>query len=479
MADKQQPKTKPGPAIDLVYEKGLPANLDAERFVLGSLLKVTGETQRDLFTELYVILDDFQQTFSLEKHRRIFARMKDLFDRNEPIDRLTVASELMTQGQLESVDGLTYVVSLDEGMPTLAHPEAYARLVKEAAEKRRLIFLGQKVIDTALLETPSREIVEGLTKELQLIEGARVSLDDGGRTPIQIVDEFPGGINAFLDPTLQVRGMSTGFTRFDDMTTGLHAGEVIVIAARPSMGKSTLASNIVEYLALAPRLKKHCAVFSLEMSKASLLTRMLCSTAYVDHHKFRAGYLNADERRKLQEALFKLTEAKIDIYDKAGMMWNEMVAIIRHKVREEGLHLAVIDYLQLIGSHMGEDVNRNQVVSGIMRGCKMVATDCGIPLIILSQLSRATERRPGSGRPILSDLRDSGSIEQDADVVAFIHREEMYKRDREDLKGKAELIIAKQRNGPTGVIKLKFLGKFLKFVNAVEESEQQELVESS
>jgi len=234
------------------------------------------------------------------------------------------------------------------------------------------------------------------------------------------------------------------------------------------MGKTALALNIAQHVATHPQMRKPVAVFSLEMSSASLLTRLLCSAARVDQHKFRAGYLNADERRKLQVALADLTDSPLFLDDTAGVNLMDIHSKLRRMQAEHGLSLVVIDYLQLMSSR-GRSENRNQEVSAISRGLKLMAKDLNVPFLVLSQLSRAAETRIGDHKPQLSDLRDSGSIEQDADLVAFIFREEVYKRDREDLRGLADLIVAKQRNGPIGNVPLRFLGQFTRFENRAED----------
>src|SRR5579871_745993 len=294
-------------------------------------------------------------------------------------------------------------------------------------------------------------------------------------SPASIIEKFPGGINAFLDPSQRLRGLSTGFSKFDEMTSGLHGGELFILAARPSMGKTALALNIAQHVAMHPKMRKPVAVFSLEMSSESLLTRLLCAAARVDQHKFRAGFLNQDERRKLQVALGDLTEAPLFLDDTAGVNLMDIHSKVRRMKSEHGLSLVVIDYLQLMSSR-GRTENRNQEVSAISRGLKLMAKDLDIPFLVLSQLSRAAETRVGDHKPQLSDLRDSGSIEQDADLVAFIHREEIYKKDDESVKGLADLIIAKQRNGPIGNVPLRFLGKFTRFENRSEDL-PEEIVE--
>ena len=448
------------PTTDLAFEKGLPANLDAERFVLGSIL-----LNQDVYFQVAGAVEP--EDFSLEKHRRIFARMKDLYDRGEKLDRVTIANELMKQGQLESVDGFSYLVSLDEGLPALANIDSYIRIVKDKATLRKLIFSAQKIIDRCLIgEDEPDEILAAAEENLLKLGEARAG--EKLESPATVIERFPGGISAFLDPSQRVSGLSTGFTKFDEMTGGLHGGELIILAARPSMGKTALALNIAQHVATHPKIRKPVAVFSLEMSSASLLTRLLCSAARVDQHKYRAGFLNSEERRKLQFALADLTESPLFLDDTAGVNLMDVHAKLRRMKAEHGLSLVVIDYLQLMSSR-GRSENRNQEVSAISRGLKLMAKDLDVPFLVLSQLSRAAETRIGDHKPQLSDLRDSGSIEQDADLVAFIFREEVYKRDREDLKGLADLIIAKQRNGPIGTVPLRFIGSFTRFENRAED----------
>jgi replicative DNA helicase len=445
---------------DLAFEKGLPANLDAERFVLGSIL-----LNDAAYLQVAGSIDPAD--FSLEKHRRIFTRMQDLYGRGEKIDRVTVANELHKQGQLESVDGLSYLVSLDEGLPEIANLDSYVRIVRDKATLRKLIFSAQRVIDRCLMgEEEPDEILSAAEESLLKLGESRAR--EQLLSPHSIIEKFPGGVSAFLDPSRRISGLSTGFAKFDEMTGGLHGGELIILAARPSMGKTALALNIAQHVATHPRMRKPVAVFSLEMSSSSLLTRLLCAAARVDQHKFRAGYLNAAERHKLQAALADLTESPLFLDDTPGVHMMDIHAKLRRLKSEHGLNLVVIDYLQLMGSQ-GRTENRNQEVSAISRGLKLMSKDLDVPFLVLSQLSRASETRPGDHKPQLSDLRDSGSIEQDADLVAFIYREELYKKDREDIRGLADLIVAKQRNGPIGTVPLRFLGQFTRFENRSED----------
>jgi replicative DNA helicase len=445
--------------IDIVSEQGLPSNPDAERFVLGSIL-----------------LDDSQfiqtagtlrpEDFSLEKHRRIFLRMVDLHERGEKIDRVTLANELMNTNQLESVDGLTYLVSLDDGLPKIVNLESYVRIVKDKAMLRDLIVASQKTINRCMMgvDEPS-EILAGAEESLLRLGDSNTKNDLV--SPRQILETVEGGINTFLDPSKRIKGLSTGFLKFDEMTSGLHKGELFILAARPSMGKTAFALNVAQHV--ASHMEKTVAVFSLEMSKESLLTRMICAGARVDQQKFRAGYLNQDERMQLSATASQLMRAPLYIDDSAGTNLMDIHAKLRRLKSQQGLDLVVIDYLQLMTGGAKRYENRNQEVSALSRGLKLLAKELDVPMVVLSQLSRAPETRQGDHRPQMSDLRESGSIEQDADLVGFIFREEVYKPDQEHLKGQAELILAKQRNGPIGRINMVFLKQFTKFENRTED----------
>ena len=445
----------------IALEKGLPANIDAEKFVLGSIL-LDGARFIDIAGLL--VNDDF----AIEKHRRIFTRMNDLHERGEKIDRVTVANELHKFSELESVDGLSYIVSLDDGLPHISNLESYVKIVREKALLRRIAMASQHLLNRALMaEEEPEQILAGAEEALLRLGETRVGA--GLMTPLEVIQNYEGGLNAFLDPSKRLKGTSTGFTKLDEMTGGLHPGELVILAARPSMGKTALALNIAWHV--AARMFQPVAIFSLEMSQESLLTRMLCATARVDSQRFRAGYLNEQERQKLRAAANQTSVASLlHIDDSAGVNLMDMHAKLRRLTQQTGQKpgLVIVDYLQLM-SVRGRVENRNQEVSQLSRGMKLLSKELGCPFLVLSQLSRAPETRQGDHRPQLSDLRESGSIEQDADLVAFIFREDVYKRDREDLRGQAELILAKQRNGPIGKIDLVFLHSMTKFENRAED----------
>lgn len=446
---------------DIIFERGLPANADAEQLVLGAIL---------LDDSSFVVIGAMLEAddFSLEKHKRIFNAMLALNEGGERIDRITVANELMRRGHLESVDGIAYLVSLDNGLPQIYNLESYARIVKEKSLLRRIILSSQAIIERAMLDQEDPSVILGDAEESLLKLGDAKTKDKLLR-PGDIIEQFEGGINAFLDPSKRVSGLSSGFFKIDEMTSGFHPGELIILAARPAMGKTALALNIAQRIATRDHDPRPVAVFSLEMSNEQLLTRLICAEAHVDQQKFRLGYLNQDERRLLQMAAVKLAEAPLFIDDTAGANLMDIHSKLRRIKAEHGLSLVVIDYLQLM-SGRGRQENRTQEVSGLSRGLKLLAKEMKVPFLVLSQLNRATETRPqGDHIPQLSDLRESGSIEQDADMVWFIFRPEYYKPDREDLRGLAEVIIAKQRNGPTGKAKLAFLRQFTKFENLTDD----------
>jgi replicative DNA helicase len=443
-------------AADISFDRPLPDNLDAERFVLGAIM-----SEESAFIQVAGTLS--ADDFSLEKHKRIFLRMSDLHERGETIDRVTLANELMKHGQLQSVDGLSYLVSLDDGLPQIHNLEGYVTIVKEKSLLRSIINVSQDTINRCLTCEDDAKQILGAAEDAFMKLGD-VNSRNALATPLQIVNEYDGGINAFLDTSKRIKGISTGFLKLDEMTGGLREGELVILAARPAMGKTAFALNIAQHVTSNPTNPKAVAVFSLEMSKESLLTRMVCAAARVDQQRFRAGYLNHDERQALQDALFKIVESPLYLDDTAGTNLMDVHSKLRRLQAEADLGLVIVDYLQLMQGR-GRQENRQQEISSLSRGFKLMSKELRVPFLVLSQLSRAPETRPGDHRPMLSDLRESGSIEQDADIVGFIFREEVYRPDKESLKGIAEFILAKQRNGPTGRIKLAFLNRFTKFEN--------------
>jgi replicative DNA helicase len=447
----------------LTLDTGLPANIDAEKTILGAIL--LDNTAHSEAAEK-IDADDF----SLDSHRRIFMRMSELMDSQRAVDIVTLAHELARYKEVEAVGGVAYLASLTEGLPRRPVIEEYIRIVKDKSLLRKLMMICSSAIARAADQSEDAIGVLDVT-ESQLLEVSEKGLTQGLEGIDKIVANSFGSIDNLYKQSREVTGLATDFTELDRLTSGLQKGELIIIAARPSMGKTALAINIAQNAAINHN--SIVAVFSLEMSKESLLRRMLASQAWVDQQLLQKGFLGQEEHGKLQKALSELVEAHIFIDDSAGISLAEMRAKARRlKQNAGGLDLVVVDYLQLMsatlaGGKKGYE-NRTQEVSAISRGLKALAKELHVPVLALSQLSRASERRGEDKRPLLSDLRESGSIEQDADVVAFIHRESYYNRTEELTdaeKAEAEIIVAKQRNGPTDTIRLNWLGKFTRFEN--------------
>jgi replicative DNA helicase len=404
--------------------------------------------------------------FALDSHRKIYDAMLHLVEVGHAVDIVTVADALRKKKELDSVGGLAYLASLSEGLPRKLSIESYVRIVRDKSLMRQLL----TVCDMGMIEASdqSREALDVLNQVTSRLTEISEHAVTGGFSDITaIVKDSFGSIDALYEQGREVTGLATHYIEFDRMTSGLQESELIIIAARPSMGKTAWAINIAENAAV--RGGKVVAVFSLEMSKASLLRRMLASQALVNSKAIQTGMLMRDDRTKLINGLERLMESKMFIDDTPGITLAEMRAKARRLKQQHGqLDLIVIDYLQLMtGSNSNQKgfENRTQEVSAISRGLKALAKEMKVPVVALSQLSRGSEQRGGDKKPLLSDLRESGSIEQDADVVCFIHREEYYDRENEDLKGKAEIIIAKQRNGPTGSIHLAYLADYTRFEN--------------
>jgi replicative DNA helicase len=448
---------------DYSLERGLPVSMEAERSILGAVL--LDNSLYDQAAE-HLTPDDF----SLDAHRRIYSRMRDLQESGRPVDMITLAEELDRRKEVEAIGGVAYLSSLIDGVPDRPSIEHYVRIVRDKALLRGLINAAQNAIAEAIEHSDEAEEVLGRAEEaiFRLSEG-RI-----GQTFMNIPDIIRnsfGSLEELLDRGKEITGLATLYTLLDKLTSGLQPSDLIIIAARPSMGKTAFAMNIAENAAVKDG--KVVGVFSLEMSREALLMRMLASRAQVDSMAFRQGFRSKEDTRKLIRATEELMHSKLFIDDSPGISVSEMRAKARRLKQTEGLDLLIVDYLQLmsavpIGGKRFE--NRTQEVSAISRGLKALAKELKVPLIALSQLSRAPESRGGDHRPQLSDLRESGSIEQDADVVAFIFREEFYKKDDPDLEGKAELIVAKQRNGPTDTIRMAFIKSYTRFENLAAES---------
>ena len=449
-------------APDIEFERGLPASPDAERTILGAVL-----LDNHAYSEAASILRP--EDFALTAHQRVFARMGELIDRSHVVDIVTLSEELSRRKEIESVGGVAWLASLTEGLPRRLSIEEYVRIVKDKSLLRQLINVCSSAVARAADQ--SEEALEVLNAaETSLLEVTEKGITRGFSSVHDIVAGSFKTIDNLYKEGREITGLATHLTEFDRMTSGLQNSELIIIAARPSMGKTALAINIAQNAAIHGG--KTVAVFSLEMSKESLLRRMLASEATVDSVKIQKGFLLREDQNKLTAALERLVEARIYIDDTPGISLTEMRAKAR-RLRQfaGGLDLVVVDYLQLMsagtpGSRQYE--NRAVEVAAISRGLKALAKELNIPVLALSQLSRASEQRAGDKKPILSDLRESGSIEQDADVVAFIHRDSYYNRDKDgesdpDSDNKAEIIVAKQRNGPTGSIEVAWVSKCTKF----------------
>jgi replicative DNA helicase len=433
-----------------------PQALDAERSVLGSML-----LSRDAIATAIQNLEE--QAFYREAHRKIWRAVLELFDRSEAVDMVTLVEELKRRKELESVGGVSYLTTLDQFVATAGNIEHYCKIVREKSILRRLIEVGTGIVG---------EAYEGREDPANLLDRAEQSIfaisDERLRTGFlpmrQLVLQGYSAIEEYRQRKVHVTGVPSGFYDIDEMTAGFQKADFIVIAGRPSMGKTSLAMNIAENVAVRVKAKdrRTVAVFSLEMSREALVQRMLCSLAKVDIHKIRRGYASAEEYKRLQNAAAQLHEASIYIDDTAAIGILEMRAKARRLVSEVPLGLILVDYLQLIRGPQDAE-NRQQEISSISRSLKALAKELQVPVIALSQLSRAVETRGGSKRPMLSDLRESGAIEQDADVVLFVYRPEVYESDPAKMDGKAEIIIAKQRNGPTGSVDLAFIRESTRF----------------
>ncbi len=443
----------------------LPANLDAERSILGAILL-------DNFAYNQAAEHLRPDDFALDAHRRLYARMVDLAESSRPIDIVTLRDELERHRELDAVGSISYISSLLDGIPDRPSIEHYVKIVRDKAMLRSLIHAANGAAARASEQAdPAEEILDAAEAAIFEISEQRIGR---GFTGIQeIIRDSFGSVDALLQRGRRITGLETYYEQLDEMTSGFQPSDLVIIASRPSMGKTSFAMNIAENAAILG--KKVVGVFSLEMSRESLLLRMLCSWARVDAHKMRTGSLWKEDMEKVARAMEQLATAPIFIDDTPGISLSEMRAKARRLQQSQGhLDLIIVDYLQLMSGNPGRRYeNRTQEVSAISRGLKGLAKEMRVPVLALSQLSRAPESRGGDHRPQLSDLRESGSIEQDADVVAFIFREEVYKPDEPELQGEAEIIIAKQRNGPTGKINLAFVKRSTRFENKAQGGEAE------
>ncbi len=450
--------------LDVALDRPLPQSTDAERAVLGSILINNNAFYRVLGT---IDTPDFFR----DAHRTIFGAMRSLAEQSREIDLLTLKDELAKRAQLDQVGGSAYISSLVDGIPDVANVERYARIVKEKSTLRRLIVMGNSVMRAAL-DAPGEPTDVLNIAEKSLYEIAEGATEKGFVSLERITRSNMTAIEQLNNSGKLITGIPTGYDRFNEFTSGFQPQDLVIIAARPSMGKTSFMMNIAEAIAIpdksgdprAPAQRLHSVgVFSLEMSKEQIGLRMLSSESGVSNHLIRAGMLSERNWRDLAEASVRLTKAKIYVDDTPGIDVMEMRAKARRLKMEASLDIVMVDYLQLM-TVKGRVESRNQEISQISRGLKAIAKELNVPLVSLSQLSRRPEQRTGDHRPQLSDLRESGSIEQDADLVCFIYRDEVYNKETAE-KGIAEIIIGKQRNGPIGDFKLVFRNDITKFFN--------------
>ena len=430
-----------------------PHDIEAEQAVLGSML-----TDKDAVVDAVELLkpDDFYR----EDNKIIFEAILSLYGRAEPIDVITVKSELVSVGKFENVGGLEYIASLPDKVPTTANVDRYINIVEEKSMLRQLIKTANELISLGYAETEEVDTIMDQA-ERKIFEVMQNKNQKGYSELKDVLVESFAEIEKLYNQKEAVTGIPTGFADLDYKTAGLHKSDLILIAARPAMGKSALALNIATNAAKIAKVP--VVMFNLEMSKSQLVNRMLCSEAMVDSNKIRTGKIEEDDWVKLATALGPLSEAPIYIDDTPGITVTEIRAKCRKLKLEKNIGLVVIDYLQLIQGSGKKNSTREQEISEISRSLKILAKELDVPVIALSQLSRASEARQDH-RPMLSDLRESGAIEQDADIVMFLYRDDYYNPDSEK-KNIAELILAKHRSGSTGTVELLWLGNYTKFVN--------------
>ena len=439
--------------LPTLADKLPPQNLEAERACLGSMLldKEAIEVAIDILTE---------EDFYSEQHRIIFKTLLELYGRSTPVDIVTLTDFLRGSGELDSAGGVVYVSSLLDETPTSANAEYYAKIVEQKSLLRKLIRASSNAI--SLCYNADKDAYEVVDEAEKLIFDVTERKGVRGYFPIsEVIKDSITAIEKLFHRGDNYTGIPSGFKELDDLTSGFQRSEFIVVAARPSVGKTAFALNIAQNVAIQQRLK--VAIFSLEMSKEALMQRMLCSEARIDSQRLRKGLLRTEEWGPLTTAAGKLSEATIFIDETPGISDMQLRAKARRIQSRHGLDLVIVDYLQLMSSIRKKE-GRTQEISEISRSLKALARELSIPVIALSQLSRAVETRGRDKRPILSDLRESGAIEQDADVVIFLYRDELY-NPQSDREGLAEIIIQKQRNGPTGTIELKFFKEFTRFEN--------------
>jgi replicative DNA helicase len=430
-----------------------PQNIEAEQSVLGAIL-LENEAISPAIENLAP--DDFYK----EAHKQIFLAMLDLYGKSEPIDLITLTEQLSKKEVLEKVGGASYLSSIASMVPTAANTKHYSKIVKEKATLRNLITTATEIITTAYdSEQNVNEVLDQAESKIfsiseTMVKQSYVHVKDVLKDTIEMVDKL-------YNKKELITGLPTGFMDLDEATTGFHPGDLIIVGARPGMGKTAFCLNVVTNAAISE--KRPIAVFSLEMTKEQLVLRMICSEAEVDSKAVRSGYHSKEDYRKLVNSAGRLADAPIYIDDSFNTVLD-IRAKSRRLKSEHGLGLIVIDYLQLM-SGASASTSREQVISEISRSLKSLAKDLSVPIIVISQLNRSCEMRGTDKRPLIADLRESGAIEQDADIILFLYRGEYYTDVKDAEEGVAELNIAKQRNGPTKRIKLSFIDKYTKFKN--------------
>jgi replicative DNA helicase len=435
-----------------------PQARDLEEAVLGALM-----LEKDALTAVIDIVRP--ESFYLDAHQKIFLAIRSLFERSQPVDILTVTEELRKRGELELVGGAYFVTELTNRVASAANIEYHARIISQKFIQRELIRISSQVVKDAFEDTSDVfELLDFAEKGIYEITDQNLRRN---YSPVSsLVSKAIQKIKDIKEHKDSVTGVPSGFVELDRVTSGWQPSDLIIIAARPGMGKTAFVLSLARNAAVD--FKKPVAFFSLEMSSVQLTNRLLSAETEIPAEKIRRGNLEGHEWEQLVHRVDSLSEAPLFIDDSPAINIFELRAKARRLKMQHDIQMIVIDYLQLMSTR-GRIENRNQEVSALSRGLKLMAKDLDVPFIVLSQLSRASETRPGDHKPQLSDLRDSGSIEQDADLVAFIYREELYRKDREDLRGLADLIVAKQRNGPIGTVPLRFLSQFTRFENRAED----------
>ncbi|MEW5790292.1 MAG: replicative DNA helicase [Pseudomonadota bacterium] len=433
-----------------------PHALEAEQAVLGSVLLDNNAWDR--------VADLLQEAdFYRKEHRLIFAGMQRMLADGHPVDVLTLSQWLEANGELDEVGGLVYLATLANETPTAANVQAYARIVRERAVARSLIRVGNQIAELAYEPEgrPANALVDEAERLVFEISEAQARGQGGFRSLNSLLTEVVDHIETMSRENRKITGVPTGFVDLDERTSGLQNSDLIIIAGRPSMGKTSFAMNIAEHVAVVEKLP--VAVFSMEMPGSQITLRLLSSRGRIDQHKVRTGQLGVDDWPRLAHTMGELSEAPLFVEDTPALSPTELRSRARRLKREHGLSLIVVDYLQLM-QVPGRSENRTAEISEISRGLKALAKELNVPVIALSQLNRGLESRTDK-RPVMADLRESGAIEQDADLIMFIYRDEVYHKDQEDNKGVAEIIIGKHRNGPTGVVRMTFLGEYTRFEN--------------